>query len=59
MKQEWQLFKAIDIPIDDESVKGLINSYAKGHTDGQKQLLEYLRDHQYYTKIIPQGKGKE
>ena len=25
---------------------------------GQKRLLEYLRDHEWYTKVVPQGKGQ-
>lgn len=41
-KEEWRLFKPIDVPIEDESINGLFNAYIKGRKDGQKELLKYL-----------------
>ena len=38
------------------------NLLSKGFDEGSiataKKLLEYLRDHEWYTAIIPQGKGQ-
>jgi hypothetical protein len=32
--------------------------FDEGVVAGQEHLLKHLRDHQWYTKIIPQGKGQ-
>lgn len=59
MKQTWEFNNTMDCALCKyDCNKPEPCPYTAGWADGQKKLLEYLRDHEWYTKIIPQGKGQ-
>jgi hypothetical protein len=58
-KPEWMLCNSDDghlyelLTLEDVFAdQKIIANYA------QRKLLEYLRDHEWYTKVVPQGKGQ-
>jgi hypothetical protein len=58
MKPKWMSMDVKNIPSISYEADAVFNGYEKGWYDALEHLLKYLRDNSWYTKIIPQGKGK-